>query len=146
MDLIECNNKNINRHPWELSRVNCLINEIITHHNGSDILDVGCGDSYFDYMLMNKIKNINKFYGIDIYAEKEIRNKNYFVVNDYKKLKNKIVYMKAEVGEFENSELSKKISYRQQKKIEQYNLFIQKDTVDVLIGFSNVYSFGLVVL
>lgn len=89
MDLIECNNKNINRHPWELSRVQCLVKEVIKYHNGKNILDIGCGDSYFDYELMKKIKGIDNFYGIDIYADKEIKNGKYCVVNDYKKLKNK---------------------------------------------------------
>lgn len=89
MDLIESNKDNIKRHPWELSRVHCMIKEIIKYHKNGDILDIGCGDSYFDYKLMDKIDNFNKFYGIDIFAEKEIHDKNYYVVNDYKKIKNK---------------------------------------------------------
>lgn len=89
MDLIECKNTDINRHPWELSRVECLIKEIKKYHNGKNILDIGCGDSYFDYRLMDNIKDIDKFYGIDIYAEEEFKDGKYLVVNDYKKLKNK---------------------------------------------------------
>ena len=89
MDLIENNKDNIDRHPWELSRVQCMIKEIIRYHKNGDILDIGCGDSYFDYELMNKIDNFNNFYGIDIFAKKEIHDERYCVVNDYKKLKNK---------------------------------------------------------
>lgn len=89
MDLIECKNTNINRHPWELSRVECLIKEVKEHHKGKNILDIGCGDSYFDYKLMDEIKDIDKFYGIDIYAEEEIKDGKYLIVNDYKRLKNK---------------------------------------------------------
>ena len=89
MDLIESNKENIKRHPWELSRVHCMINEIVKYHKNGDILDIGCGDSYFDYKLMNKIDNFNNFYGIDIFAKKEIYDDKYCVVNDYKKIKNK---------------------------------------------------------
>ena len=89
MDLIESNKENINRHPWELSRVHCMIKEIIKYHKNGDILDIGCGDSYFDYQLMNSLDSFDKFYGIDIFAENEIHDKKYHVVNDYKKLKNK---------------------------------------------------------
>jgi 2-polyprenyl-3-methyl-5-hydroxy-6-metoxy-1,4-benzoquinol methylase len=89
MDLIECKNIEINRHPWELSRVESLIKEIKHYHVGKNILDIGCGDSYFDYRLMNEIKDIDKFYGIDIFVQDEINDGKYFVVNDYKKLKNK---------------------------------------------------------
>lgn len=89
MDLIEIKNKDINRHPWELSRVESLIKEIKKYHVGNKILDIGCGDSYFDYRLMDEIKDIDSFYGIDIYAKEEIKDGKYLVVNNYKKLKNK---------------------------------------------------------
>lgn len=90
MDLIENKNSiNINRHPWELSRVSCLIKEVIKYHNGKNILDIGCGDCYFDYELMKEDIEINKFYGIDIYATEEIKNGKYTLVNSYKSLRNK---------------------------------------------------------
>lgn len=90
MDLIENKNSiDINRHPWELSRVSCLIKEVIKYHNDGNILDIGCGDCYFDYELMKQDINIDKFYGIDIYADKEIKNGKYNLVNNYKSLKNK---------------------------------------------------------
>lgn len=90
MDLIENNNSmNINRHPWELSRVTCLIKEVIKYHDGKDILDIGCGDCYFDYQLMKQNIEIDKFYGIDIYASEEKKNGKYTLVNDYKSLRNK---------------------------------------------------------
>lgn len=85
MDLIESNN-NVNRHPWELSRVSCLIKEVKKYHKGKNILDIGCGDAYFDYRLMEEITDIDKFYGIDIYAKEEINNGKYTIVNDYKRL------------------------------------------------------------
>ena len=88
MDLIESKN-NINRHPWELSRVECLIKEIKKYGNCNHILDIGCGDTYFDYRLMDEISYIDKFYGIDIFAKEEIKDGKYTVINDYKNLKNK---------------------------------------------------------
>ena len=89
MDLIECKRYGIHRHPWELSRVECLIKEVIKFHKGHNVLDIGCGDSYLDYKLIEEVKDIKKIYGIDIHAEKEIHDGKYSIVNDYKKLKNK---------------------------------------------------------
>ena len=66
-----------------------VIKEIKKYHIGNSIIDIGCGDSYFDYRLMEQVDNINKFYGIDIYADEEIKDGKYCVLNDYSKLKNK---------------------------------------------------------
>ena len=44
MDLIECKRYGINRHPWELSRVECVIKEVKKYHKGSKILDIVCWD------------------------------------------------------------------------------------------------------
>lgn len=89
MDLIECKRYGINRHPWELSRVECVINEVKKHHKGTKILDIGCGDSYLDYKLIDEIPEIDKVYGIDIHAKEEIKDGKYLVLNNYSKLKNK---------------------------------------------------------
>ena len=89
MDLIECKKAGINRHPWELSRVENLINEVKKYYIGKTILDIGCGDSYLDYTLINEVKDIDKIYGIDIYAKEDINDDKYIVVNDYKKLNKK---------------------------------------------------------
>ena len=50
MDLIE-KNDNENRHPWELSRIESLVKEIDKYHTRGNVLDIGCGDSFFDYQL-----------------------------------------------------------------------------------------------
>ena len=69
MDLIERKaDKSINRHPWELSKVQCLIKEVKKYHKRGNILNIGCGDSYFDYQLMNEIDNFDEFYCIDIFC------------------------------------------------------------------------------
>jgi len=88
MDLIEKNNNEF-RHPWELSRVESLVKEINKYHTKGNILDIGCGDSFFDYQLLDENKNINKLYGIDIYTKDEYTDGKYIVLNDYDKLKNK---------------------------------------------------------
>ena len=88
MDLIE-QKENINRHPWELSRTDSLIKEIKKYHKGGTILDIGCGDSYFDYQLLKTDIDITKLYGIDIYLKKKIDINRYYAVNDYSKLKDK---------------------------------------------------------
>ena len=88
MDLIE-QKENVNRHPWELSRTDSLIKEIRKYHNKGLILDIGCGDSYFDYQLLKTNINITKLYGVDIYLKKKIDINRYYAVNDYSKLKDK---------------------------------------------------------
>ena len=64
-----------------------MLEEIKKYCNCNTILDIGCGDSYFDYQLMNKVNSINKFYGIDIFTKEEIKDGKYTVINDYKNLK-----------------------------------------------------------
>ena len=87
MDLIE-KRDNINRHPWELSRTDSLIKEIRKYHKHGNILDIGCGDSYFDYQLLNTNINFNKLYGVDIYLKNKIDIPKYYAINDYSKLNN----------------------------------------------------------
>ena len=65
MDLIECKRDGINRHPWELSRVHCLIKETKKYFVGKTILDIGCGDSYLDHKLIEEVSDIKNIYGID---------------------------------------------------------------------------------
>ena len=88
MDLIE-KKDNINRHPWELSRKDALIKEIKKYHKKGNILDIGCGDSYFDLELLKTDININELYGIDIHLKKDTNKNNYYVINSYDKLKKK---------------------------------------------------------
>ena len=88
MDLIE-QKDNINRHPWELSRTDSLIKEIRKYHDKGLILDIGCGDSYFDYELLKTDINITKLYGVDIYLKKKIDTDRYYAVNSYDKLDKK---------------------------------------------------------
>lgn len=88
MDLIETNNSEI-RHPWELSRFHSLSNEIKKYHKEGSILDIGCGDSFFDRELLKTNININEMYGVDIFLEKDFDENKYHVVNDYEKLNGK---------------------------------------------------------
>ena len=88
MDLIEKNN-NINRHPWELSRTDSLIKEIKRYHDKGLILDIGCGDSYFDLELLKSNIDITRLYGIDINLDKKIDINRYYAVNSYSKLDKK---------------------------------------------------------
>jgi SAM-dependent methyltransferase len=85
MDLIETSN-NSNRHPWELSRTRCLINEIKKSHSNGDILDIGSGDMYFDKELLKNNVNINSLRGIDINLKENIESNKCKWFNDYKKL------------------------------------------------------------
>jgi len=69
MDLIEVSN-NTKRHPWELSRTKCIIKELETLGIKGKVLDIGCGDGYFDRKLIEKFPDI-EVYGVDINLEHE---------------------------------------------------------------------------
>ena len=90
MDLIEKKDNVIdNRHPWELSRFDCLSKEIKKFYKEGLMLDIGCGDSFFDENLLKTDLNISKMYGIDIYLDKNIKKDRYCTVNSYDRLKGK---------------------------------------------------------
>lgn len=69
MDLIEVS-ENQNRHPWELSRIDCIFKEVKKLGDFNTVLDIGCGDGYFDERLLEEFDNIKSLYGVDIYLEK----------------------------------------------------------------------------
>ena len=64
MDLIEVSN-NHNRHPWELSRTHCVIKILRKYDISGCVLDIGCGDSYFDEQLVDQFDNV-VVHGVDI--------------------------------------------------------------------------------
>ncbi len=70
MDLSE-KTENTNRHPWELSRTDCLIKTLKQLKLHGRVLDVGCGDAYFDNMLLDIFPDITELYGVDTFLEEE---------------------------------------------------------------------------
>ena len=60
MDLIEVSN-NQNRHPWELSRTQCIIKELKALGVHGKILDIGCGDGYFDREMVKCFSDIEVY-------------------------------------------------------------------------------------
>lgn len=56
MDLVE-KTKNINRHPWELSRADNIIKILKNQPKNIVIADVGSGDQYFTKLLTNYSNN-----------------------------------------------------------------------------------------
>ncbi|MDR2583639.1 MAG: class I SAM-dependent methyltransferase [Fibromonadaceae bacterium] len=50
MDLVE-KTSNVNRHPWELSRTQCLLN-ILKKNIINDVADIGAGDRFFTSKLL----------------------------------------------------------------------------------------------
>lgn len=88
MDLSE-NKGVIYRHPWELSRTDVILKNLSDLDICGDILDVGCGDSYFDEKLIKTFPTINNLYGIDINLEKPFENGKAHYVNSYDDLKDK---------------------------------------------------------
>ena len=60
-----------------------MIIKIVTrgnYHIRGKVLDIGCGDSYFDRQLANLFKDIT-IYGVDIYLKKEIHEERVHAVN-----------------------------------------------------------------
>ena len=49
------------RHPWELSRTEIILGELKKLKIHGKILDIGCGDRYFDKKLLDMIYLINKY-------------------------------------------------------------------------------------
>jgi len=67
MDLVE-KMQNKNRHPWELSRTQCILN-IIRNQNLNSVADIGAGDNYFTTNLRQFVPGL--VYAIDTgYSEK----------------------------------------------------------------------------
>jgi len=61
MDIVEITD-NANRHPWELSRTNCLL-QIVKKYKLSDVYDIGAGDCYFTHNLLSVISGT--IYAVD---------------------------------------------------------------------------------
>lgn len=61
MDINEVSNKKIHRHPWELSRTRCLMEEWKPYFDAigekADYIDIGAGDMFFDKYLMHHYKS-----------------------------------------------------------------------------------------
>ncbi len=58
------------RHPWELSRAECITKEIQKLGLRRSVLDIGCGDGYFDRGLLARFPEIRTLYGLDIYLKR----------------------------------------------------------------------------
>ena len=86
MDLIEVTENN-NRHPWELSRTKCILKELAKLGINGNVLDIGCGDSYFDFQLLKQNPDLN-VYGVDINLEKEFDEENIHAFNSLNHLPN----------------------------------------------------------
>lgn len=79
MDLIEVSD-NQNRHPWELSRTACVLKQLRKLGIHGNVLDIGCGDSYFDRRLLEECPGVT-VYGMDIYLKDEIHEGNFHAVS-----------------------------------------------------------------
>lgn len=54
MDLSEVN-ENQNRHTWVLSRTHIVLNELKRIGVHGNVLDIGCGDVFFDRALIQAV-------------------------------------------------------------------------------------------
>lgn len=77
------------RHPWELSRTEIILRELKKLNISGNVLDIGCGDAYFDDMLLKRFPRIKELWGVDICAKKDIRNGKANYVNSYEKIAGK---------------------------------------------------------
>ena len=59
MDINEVSDRQIKRHPWELSRTRCVIGDVIPYMQrcmvSKDYINIGSGDMYFDGRLLAKL-------------------------------------------------------------------------------------------
>lgn len=93
MDLLERKITNNNRHPWELSRTQCLINifsEIVKRREKLDIADIGAGDRFFDEELLKTLQ-INdqsaKIFCVDVnYPKDEVASGSIVLKTDVSQL------------------------------------------------------------
>lgn len=69
MDINEVTCKRINRHPWELSRTNCVLAEIMpyiqTCGRNCDFVNIGAGDMFFDKQILKRMQG-HRLHAIDI--------------------------------------------------------------------------------
>ena len=79
MDLSEVSN-NQNRHPWELSRTRSILRILERMPMEGNVLDIGCGDSYFDRRFAERFPSV-QVYGVDINLQKELHDCNVHAVN-----------------------------------------------------------------
>lgn len=86
MDLSERSDSQY-RHPWELSRTEILLKELNKLKIHGKVLDVGCGDAYFDKRLIQTFPQITQMWGIDIHAEQDIHKGKEHYVNSYDAIK-----------------------------------------------------------
>ncbi|WP_312094100.1 class I SAM-dependent methyltransferase [Aminipila sp.] len=88
MDLSEVT-YNKKRHPWELSRCDCLTKLFKEDVTGKTVLDIGCGDFYFDDMLIDCIEGTLELTGIDTYLDEERHLDKGHWYNQYSKIEGK---------------------------------------------------------
>lgn len=86
MDLSERSDSKY-RHPWELSRTEILLNELKKLNIHGKVLDIGCGDAYFDKRLIHTFPDITQLWGIDTYAKQSIHHRKEHYVNTYDAIK-----------------------------------------------------------
>lgn len=77
------------RHPWELARTEMILNELKKIEIHGKVLDIGCGDGYFDEKMLETFPEITEFWGIDIYAKENICKGGGNYVNSYEQIKMK---------------------------------------------------------
>lgn len=88
MDLSERNDKGKEyRHPWELSRKDVLLKELEKLNIRGEVLDIGCGDGYFDKEIVKKFPEVTNIWGVDIYAERCVHQGKEHYVNSYYEIK-----------------------------------------------------------
>lgn len=69
MDLNETTKEVLNRHPWELSRTKCVLNQFARYLGNMDKMavyaNIGAGDLYFDMTLLKRYTK-HRIYAVDI--------------------------------------------------------------------------------
>ena len=81
MDINEVTDRQINRHPWELSRTKCVITDVLPYMKecefSKDYINIGSGDMYFDRGLMKQLVGYT-LHAVDIGYEETDPNRFIF--------------------------------------------------------------------
>lgn len=67
MDLVEAASTNGNRHPWELSRADCVLRLLANRGPWRDVADVGAGDRFFAAALRGVASG--DIYAVDVHYQ-----------------------------------------------------------------------------
>lgn len=95
MDLTEINHQNLNRHPWEIARIEAIkkiLHPILNNERHHKILDIGCGDGFvsmsmFEQNFQVSVSCLDIFFTPEQIQELKTRCPRFTYTNTYESLR-----------------------------------------------------------